>query len=219
MPRETLALLDEIEVPVEWIRGNCELAVLAQMAVADAGSAAYWGTASGRPLTEPYRSQMRWAAEQVLDRRAMLASWPRSVRLEIEGLGPVFFCHSTPQDEVDIFTRRTAEERLRPLFEGTGASVIVCGHTHMQFDRRVGGIRVVNAGSVGAPFGSPGAYWALLGPGVELRRTRYDLDRAVERIRATAYPDVEGAVHELLHPPSEAEMLEVYDGAERLSPS
>jgi len=34
------------------------------------------------------------------------------------------------------------------------ADVVVCGHTHMQLDRRVGGVRVVNAGSVGMPFGT-----------------------------------------------------------------
>ena len=47
--------------------------------------------------------------------------------------------------------------------------VVVCGHTHRQFDRRIDRWRVVNAGSVGMPYeGRPGAYWALLGPGVEM---------------------------------------------------
>ena len=59
----------------------------------------------------------------------------------------------------------------------------------MQFDRRIGDVRVINAGSVGMPYGEPGAYWALLGStGVELRRTSYDLEAAAERIRATQYP-------------------------------
>jgi predicted phosphodiesterase len=65
MPRETLGRLLDLEVPVEFIHGNCELAVLAQMAAPDAGSATYWGTASGRPLPEPYRARMRWTAEQL----------------------------------------------------------------------------------------------------------------------------------------------------------
>ena len=45
----------------------------------------------------------------------------------------------------------------------------------MQFAREIGGKLVVNAGSVGMPYeDEPGAYWALLGPGVEHRRTEYD---------------------------------------------
>jgi hypothetical protein len=52
------------------------------------------------------------------------------------------------------------------------------------------GKRIVNAGSVGMHSeGRPGAHWFLMGPDVEARRTLYDLDDAVSRIRATDYPD------------------------------
>jgi hypothetical protein len=50
---------------------------------------------------------------------------------------------------------------------------------------------VVNPGSVGMPYGRPGAHWALLGPGVALRRSLFDIDAAVAAItRASTYPDV-----------------------------
>src|ERR1019366_2860913 len=69
-------------------------------------------------------------------------------------------------------------------------NVIVCGHTHVQFDRTHKGRRIVNAGSVGMHYeGRPGAYWLLIGPDVELRRTSYDTADAAKRIRATGYPD------------------------------
>ena len=60
----------------------------------------------------------------------------------------------------------------------------------MQYDRRVGETRLLNPGSVGLPYEpEPGhAYWALLGPDVELRRTPYDLDAAVERLRGGGMP-------------------------------
>jgi diadenosine tetraphosphatase ApaH/serine/threonine PP2A family protein phosphatase len=123
----------------------------------------------------------------------------------------VLFCHSTPRSETECFTRRTDENRLLPLFEPLGVDVAVCGHTHMQFNRRVGSTRVVNAGSVGMPFGEPGAYWLLLGPDVELRKTSYDLDAAAERIRRTAYPQAEGfAARSVLAPPSEEAMLTAF---------
>ena len=81
----------------------------------------------------------------------------------------------------------------------------------MQFDRTIGSTRVVNAGSVGMPFGEPGAYWLLLGPDVQLRRTSYDFARAAERIRATAYPQAEEfATRYVLHPPTEEETLDAF---------
>jgi diadenosine tetraphosphatase ApaH/serine/threonine PP2A family protein phosphatase len=76
--------------------------------------------------------------------------------------------------------------------------VIVCGHTHVQFDRAHRGKRVVNAGSVGMHLeGRPGAYWLLLGPDVELRRTAYDVEDAARQIRATGYPDPDELVERL----------------------
>jgi hypothetical protein len=85
----------------------------------------------------------------------------------------------------------------------------------MQFDRGIGSLRVVNAGSVGMPFGEPGAYWLLLGPGVQLQRTPYGLAAAAERIRATSYPQArELAVQDLLHPRSESEVLAALAKAE-----
>src|SRR6185436_16147885 len=106
-------------------------------------------------------------------------------------------------------------ERLLPIFGGLDVALAVCGHTHMQFDRTIGAVRVVNAGSVGMPFGEPGAYWLLLGPGVELRRTSYDLAAAAERIRATAYPNAdEFAERFVLRPPTEQEILVAFNSAE-----
>jgi hypothetical protein len=99
-----------------------------------------------------------------------MVSW-LSLRVEIDDLGPVLFCHATPRDDNEIFTRLTPEEILLPIFEGQDARLIVCGHTHMQFDRMIGKVRVLNAGSVGMPFGEPGAYWLLLEPDVQLQHT------------------------------------------------
>src|SRR5579864_3047169 len=121
------------------------------------------------------------------------------------------FCHGTPRSDTEIFTRLTSEKRLLPIFDGVKVSTVICGHTHMQFDRIIGGTRVVNAGSVGMPFGEPGAYWLLLGPGIELRRTPYDLAKAADRIRATTYPQAEDfAARNVLKPPSEQQMLELF---------
>jgi hypothetical protein len=85
----------------------------------------------------------------------------------------------------------------------------------MQFDRRVGRTRIVNAGSVGMPFEGPGAYWLLIGPSAELRRTAYDLTAAAARVRATAYPlAAQFASSNILQTPSKQSTLEAFAKAE-----
>ena len=206
MPHETMAYLLDLDIPTRFLSGNGDREVLAQID-GDESSA----------IPASYRESMRWVAEQLsADDARVLRSWPPTIRLSMPALGgDVLFCHATPRNDVDIFTRRTADERLEPIFARADASVVVCGHTHMQVDRMVGSTRVINAGSVGMPFGEPGAYWLLLGHDVELRTTTYALEAAAERIRATAYPQArEFAERNVLHPPSEAEMLDVFSRAE-----
>ncbi|MBW8879105.1 MAG: metallophosphoesterase family protein [Acidobacteria bacterium] len=205
MPRETIARLLDLDIPVQLIQGNGDRAVLEAMA----------GTETGA-LPEQAREAVHWVARQ-LDpgQERLLASWPKTLQVTIPGLGEVLFCHATPRNDTEVFTRLTPEDRLLPVFEGVKASVVVCGHTHMQFDRMIGRIRVVNAGSVGMPFGEPGADWLLLGPNFQLRHTPYDLHGAAERIRATSYPQAqEFADREVLQPRSEKEMLELFAKAE-----
>ena len=215
MPRETMARLLELPVPTQFIYGNGDLAILAQLQAATPSDVTYWGTTSGAPLPEPFGALFRWAAQQVHDYQDVLASWPLTATVEIDGLGKVLFCHATPRNEVEIFTRVTPEERLAPVFAGVEASVVVCGHTHMQFDRMVGRLRVINAGSVGMPFGTTGADWLLLGPGIELRKTKYDLNATADAFRHSGYPMAEEmAVRYILNPPSEQELFAAWASAE-----
>jgi len=202
---EALALLLELEIPATFIRGNGDREALA---IADGAEPA--------SVPERYRPAMRWVAETLTpEHRRIVGSWPETARLRIDRLGEVLFCHATPRSDTEIFVRTTPDDRLAPIFEPAGALLVVCGHTHMPFDRTIGRVRVVNAGSVGMPFGEPGADWLLLGPGVEPRRTRYDLEKAAERVRATSYPDArEFAERSILKPPSEEEMLSLFSKAE-----
>lgn len=205
MPRETLTCLLDLEVPVQFIQGNGEVAVLAQMAGTDPDT-----------LPEQAREAVRWTAHELHpEHERLFAGWPQALRVQIDGLGEVLFCHATPRSDTEIFTRLTSKARLLPVFEGLNVPVVVCGHTHMQFDRMIGRIRVVNAGSVGMPFGAPGADWLLLGPNIQLRHTLYDFAKAAERIRDTKYPQAQDfATRNVLQPPSEGEMLEAFARAE-----
>ena len=202
MVRETLACLHDLDVPVQFIQGNCEVAALAQIV----GPEPAWY----RSIPADARAIFRWQAQQIdPPLQQLLTGWPMTCRAEVVGLGEVLFCHATPRHENEGFTRLTPEDRLLLVFEGLGVPLVVCGHTHMQFDRTIGKTRVVNAGSVGMPFGEPGADWLLLGPDVELRHTAYDLARAAERIRATTYPE-DFAARYVLNPPAAAQMLDAF---------
>lgn len=209
MPRESLECLLGFDLPIEFIHGNGDREVLAQMA----GIETDWY----RTAQEQWREPVRWSAEQLgPEHEQVLATWPAVLRIDIRGLGEVLFCHATPRNDTECFTRLTPEARLAPVFAAIRQRLVICGHTHMQFDRFVGEVRVVNAGSVGMPFGEPGAFWLMLGsPDVHLRHTRYDLEAAAENIRATRYPQArEFAANFLLQPPTEAETLELYSRAE-----
>jgi len=212
MPRETLARLRALDVPMQCVHGNGELALLAQIDAGDPNEVTYWGTTAGVVLPEVYREWVRWTARQLRSEDiGMLRSWPKTIRVRIDPIGEVLFCHGTPTSETDAFTRLTPEDVLLPVFDGLGVPLVVCGHTHMQFDRVIGNTRVVNAGSVGMPFGQTGAEWLLLGPDVQLRHTSYDLAEAAARVRATAFPGAEEiAATNILSSPSEGAMLEAF---------
>jgi putative phosphoesterase len=182
LPAETLARLVDMEEKAIFIHGNADRALVdafdRQMAF-DPGE------------KNPASLVSAWNAQQI-DRRMrdFLASFADTAVLEINGLGRACFCHGSPRSDEEIITRLTPDDHLLKLFSGLGAKVLVCGHTHHQFDRRIGGYRVINPGSVGMPYqGEPGAFWALLGPDVELRRTEYDHVQALDEALAAGYPD------------------------------
>jgi putative phosphoesterase len=152
-PSETLERLRRLDGDVRFIRGNADREVVEE------GQ----GLAP-RELIDFVRPKL--SAEQ----REFLSSLPLT-----ETVGRTLFCHATPRNDEEIFTRDSPDERWAEALAGVDADVVVCGHTHVQFDRRLLGVRLVNAGSIGMPYeDEPGAYWALLGEAVELRRTAYE---------------------------------------------
>ncbi|MGD0268172.1 MAG: metallophosphoesterase family protein [Candidatus Sulfotelmatobacter sp.] len=132
MPRETISCLLDLHVPVQFIQGNGDREVLARME----GTETDWY----RTASESWREPVRWTAQQLQpEHKRLLARWPKTSTVEIRGLGQVMFCHATPRSDTEIFTRLTSEDLILPAFRGVDVPVVVCGHTHMQFDRNVGG--------------------------------------------------------------------------------
>ncbi len=182
MPRAVLERLLALGSTVHFIRGNCERDVVA----------AFDGLPPRPGMSEEVNERVRWTAQQ-LDRsqRDFLAQLPEQAFFNVDELGEVLFCHGSPRSDEEIITAATSEERLRRILADVRQQIVVCGHTHMQFDRTVDGIRVVNAGSVGMPYGDTGAYWLLLGPEIRLRRTLYDLEDAAAQIKESGYPQAQ----------------------------
>ncbi|HEY6151270.1 MAG TPA: metallophosphoesterase family protein [Gaiellaceae bacterium] len=102
----------------------------------------------------------------------------------------VLYCHATPRSDDEVVTPATPDERLAEILAGVEQRVVVAGHTHMQQNRVVGGVRFVNAGSVGLPYeGEIAAFWALLVDGEpQLRKTPVDHERVVEAYRRSQWP-------------------------------
>jgi putative phosphoesterase len=173
LPGETIEVLRPLE-NARFVRGNCEREMLA----------ATPGRFTG------------WASEQLDDRqRDFLRSFEPTVVVD-----DVLYCHATPHDDMPFVTVLTPDDVAAETIGEVGRSTVVIGHTHTQFDRRLGALRLVNAGSVGMPYeDAPGAYWALVEGGEpELRRTGYDLEAAAERIRSSGWPDAEEWIAENL---------------------
>jgi predicted phosphodiesterase len=178
-PVETLDALRELGDRAMWVRGNADRELV--------------DCRSGKQPTFP-DSISPWAAEQLRDDQVeLLSGLPLSATVDIDGLGSAVFCHATPRDDEEVVLVDSRPARWAEVLEGLDAEVraVVCGHTHMPFARLADRRLVINPGSVGMPYGGAGAYWALLGPGVELRVSEFDLDRACDRIAAeSGFPDV-----------------------------
>jgi predicted phosphodiesterase len=199
-PRETLEILAGLGQRAVWVRGNADRELVEFRRE---------GRAS---IPDPIAP---WAAEQLRDDQVdLLAGLPISVTVGVRGLGDVLFCHATPRDDEEVVVVDSRLERWAEVFDGlddrTGA--VVCGHTHMPFVRLAYRRLVINPGSVGMPYGGAGAHWALLGPGIEMRTTEFDLNKACDRIAAeSGYPDVrEWAEYFVRSAASDAEALAAF---------
>ena len=194
LPHETLALVRALEIPARFVSGNAERALLELRA---------------GEIEEPEPRERWMLAHHESDDLDLLAAFEPTVSVEVEGLGTTCFSHGSPRCDQECVTERTPAERVREFMAGVDANVVVTAHVHLQYDRVVDGIRLLSPGSVGLPNADGGAaYWALLGPDVELRRTGYDLDAAVELMRATGDPSVETIVELMREPPSRDEVIE-----------
>ena len=172
LPGEVLDALQAFGAPLRWVMGNGDREVLAP-----------------GDSDEPIDQIARFAAARLTPaQRALVASFEPTV-----AAGGALFCHGSPRSDIERMTRITMDDRLLTYLRDVDERLVVCGHTHQQFDRTVDRFRVVNAGALGMPYeGRPGAFWALITDGEpELRETAYDIQAAAELLRASGMPEIE----------------------------
>jgi predicted phosphodiesterase len=199
-PDETISLMRSLGSRALFVRGNGERAVLE---ISGARR-----TAPARTAQSPRES---WVPSlHSTGSLAFVAAVPFSIVVDITGLGSVRFCHDSPRSDTELVTPATTAGRFAELCAGIDEQVLVTGHTHLQFDRQVAGRRSVNPGSVGLPYheSEPGtAYWALLGPDIELRQTRYDVSAAIAVGVRLGDPSAKAIADLLMSPPSPATIM------------
>ncbi len=208
LPAPTLERLAQLGDKARYIRGNADREIVAAFDALPGAT-----DPAAEQSDEAHTAQ--WVAGQLTRaQRDFLADLPAQLVYSIAGLGRILFCHATTRTDEEIFTPITPDDRLSVIFAAVPAEIVVCGHTHMQFERRVGDLRIVNAGSVGMPYADrPGAYWLWLTPtGAEFRWTPYDSEAAAQAILGSGYPQAQEFTAENVRAiPTAAEATAVFE--------
>ncbi|MGW8970468.1 metallophosphoesterase family protein [Streptomyces platensis] len=178
-PEQTAELVTALGDRAVCLRGNTDRALL------DLATA----------TRAPRGPREAWMLNQhSIDTVRLLAGFAFGAVVGVQGLGDVRLCHGSPRSDTELVTPRTPESRFAVLAHGMDERTLVTGHTQLQFDRELAGCRSVGPGGIGTPHhtSTPGtAHWAMLGPGVELRRTRYDVSEAARRGMRAGDPSAE----------------------------
>ena len=203
-PSECLSLLRGHELPVHWVRGNGE------REVADAAARGI-----DADTVPPDALAELTAALTAAELGADLCSWLGALPTTVE-LDGVLYCHATPRRDDEMLTRISPTARWAEALGDVEFPLIVGGHTHQQDDRLVGGVRYVNAGSVGLPYeGDSAARWAWIADGTpELRRTAYDGAAAGRRMLAAGWPDQRSIDGGLIDPVDPMIVTRLFEGVE-----
>ena len=197
-PRACLDAIKKFPYPTKYIKGNGEDGVIdANENKIDPG------------LPESVQHSLNWNAQKMENEQIQeISSWPKTFSLSHPILGQILFCHATPENNTEIFTKKTSADLLPNSLYSFKDTIIICGHTHMQFDIIRKGVRIINAGSIGMPFGKSGAFWLLIKENITVMDTPYDLEDASQKVITSGYPEAHQFSEMIIRPPSESDMLE-----------
>jgi predicted phosphodiesterase len=191
-PRESLARVRSLGSPV--VLGNWDAAFVDGLP-----------SPAGDEVSQLVHEIHGWWGEQLDDDdRSYLRTFVPQLELDLDGLRALVY-HGSPRSYDDWIFATTTEDELEEMFPPSRPALLIGGHTHVQLLRRWNGSTVVNPGSVGLPFLewwprrvriAPWAEYAILTAEagqlhVDLRRTRFDLDRLLRLSRGSGMPHAE----------------------------
>ena len=183
-PNEVVAFVREHWIPT--VLGNYDEGVGFDMH--DCGCA--YRTAAERSRGD---ASLQWSrAHTSPDHKAYLRSLVPNIRIE-ESRPTLLLVHGSPRKVNEYVYEDRPEATFQRLAALAGTDVLLFGHTHLPYVKRVGRTLFVNAGSVGKPRGGdPRAVYALVDlgrvPTVEFRRVAYDALAAAEAVRMAGLP-------------------------------
>lgn len=136
---------------------------------------------------------LRWTQQKVTSvNKAWLRDLPRELRLDFAGKR-ILCVHGSPRRINEYLFADRPKASLARMLEGLEADVVLCGHTHLPYQRTIGNIELINVGSTGRPKdGDPRAGYTLIeideNVTASFIRVHYDVEAAVKAIEATELP-------------------------------
>jgi len=124
-----------------------------------------------------------------------LSGLPSCHRETLEGRFQLLMTHGSPSSWEDTVYQSITRCALEKKLAGEKPDILVCGHTHVPFIKKVAGITVINCGSAGMPIdGEPNPSYALLrisqtgAPSGRIIRFSYPQEELVRAIASSSLP-------------------------------
>jgi diadenosine tetraphosphatase ApaH/serine/threonine PP2A family protein phosphatase len=139
------------------------------------------------------QQSLLWTRQHTTDEsKATLRSLPIQIRLQ-DRKPTALLVHGSPRRINEYLFEDRPQATFERIAAAAGADVLLFGHTHLPYQKSVGGTLFVNAGSVGKPRdGDPRAGYVILElarrPRVVFRRVGYDVAAAVRAVRESGLP-------------------------------
>jgi putative phosphoesterase len=193
-PREVLDRTRLIEEQTAFVAGNADRAV-----VELAAGVSPFDTPIGRWILDAHGE----------DGVAQVSAFAPTITITTSRLGRIRLCHGSPRSDIELLTPGTPADRIRDAVSGMGLAGFAHGHTHLQYWREVEGLTVIGPGSVGLPYDAdtPGARWALLHEGVELRVSAYEIEDSIAAAHSAEFPGAAFYEETLRTPPTLEEIV------------
>jgi predicted phosphodiesterase len=147
------------------------------------------GQSSSPPTLWEAIRQMAAVTRSMLgeERLTWLRGLPR-----VKTQAPIGLVHASPEDCWRAPGAEATDAELEAVYGPLGQPIVVHGHTHRPFVRRLERLRgfLVNTGSVGLPYdGDPRASYLLLdGNTPSIRRVEYNVEKELEHLSSCGLP-------------------------------